>query len=294
MIRPGCSTTKTRLVSPGGDVITTGLVNRRLPNADSSALAGSAGRRSDGLAERGANGIWEFAESTPRPIKKDRTRNIRRKLPSFCRRRNQPRSHASPNLKRTKSEVAARPVVTNVNTACVNQVFRSRTPSSKTLMYPLFKSRLATLQAVALGTLALASSLSAQGEVSGTFDLSAWSLDLDIPSPDWDQADIFSGGDVTVPDLLWLADAGIPVTGTFAQDYLALDPTGDVPVGAVLAGFSFTSSLPPGPVTYHEFSAFRYPPPRRFNRWTCNPPRCKREAVSRSASRSPATVPTMC
>ncbi len=95
MIRPGCSTTKTRLVSPGGDVIPTGLVNRRLPNADSSALAGSAGRRSDGLAERDANGIWEIAESTPRPIKKDRTRNIRRKLASFGRRRNRGLTPAS-------------------------------------------------------------------------------------------------------------------------------------------------------------------------------------------------------
>lgn len=149
-------------------------------------------------------------------------------------------------------------------------------PSSITHMYPLFESRMATLRSVALGTMVLAASLSAQSEVSGsfvingdgtityfytlnnqsgTFDLAAWSLDLDIPSPDWDPTDTFSGGDVTVPDLLWFADAGIPVTGTFAQDFLALDPAGDVPVGAVLAGFSFTSSLPPGPVTYHEFSA---------------------------------------
>jgi hypothetical protein len=91
--------------------------------------------------------------------------------------------------------------------------------------------------------------------LTGTFDISLWSLEFDFPTPDWDTLDTFSGGDVSVPNSLWFADAGIPVSGASAQDFLSLDPAGDVLAGTVLAGFSFTSSLPPGPVTYREFSA---------------------------------------
>jgi hypothetical protein len=91
--------------------------------------------------------------------------------------------------------------------------------------------------------------------LTGAFDISLWSLEFDFPTPDWDTLDTLSGGDVSVPNSLWFADAGIPVSGASAQDFLSLDPAGDVLVGTVLAGFSFTSSLPPGRVTYHEFSA---------------------------------------
>ena len=89
---------------------------------------------------------------------------------------------------------------------------------------------------------------------AGSFDVSAWSLDLPNAAHDWDPLDTGAGGDVTVP-FNWIAGEGIPVTGLFAQDFLSLDPSSDVLVGSKLGGFSFKSSLAPGSVTVHEFSA---------------------------------------
>ena len=91
---------------------------------------------------------------------------------------------------------------------------------------------------------------------AGSFDIAAWSLEFDIAAPDWDQLDVFSGGSVVVPDLDWYADAGIPVAGVFAQDFLSLSPLSDVLVGSVLGGFSFVSAYGPALVSYYEFSAF--------------------------------------
>jgi hypothetical protein len=88
---------------------------------------------------------------------------------------------------------------------------------------------------------------------AGSFDVSAFSLDLPLATHDWDPADTGAGGDVTVP-FDWIAGAGIPVTGLFAQDFISLDPSSDVLVGTTLGGFSFKSSLRPGAVTYYEFS----------------------------------------
>jgi hypothetical protein len=90
---------------------------------------------------------------------------------------------------------------------------------------------------------------------TGLFDVAAWALEFNLPSPDWNQLDSLSGGDVSVPNASWFADAGIPVTGLSAQDFISLDPSSDVLAGAILGGFSFTSSFQPGPVTFHEFSA---------------------------------------
>lgn len=90
---------------------------------------------------------------------------------------------------------------------------------------------------------------------AGLFDIAAWSLEFDFASPDWIPLDSLSGGDVDIPNALWFADAGIPILGSSAQDFLSLDPAGDVLVGDLLAGFSFTSHFQPGTVTFHEFSA---------------------------------------
>ena len=89
----------------------------------------------------------------------------------------------------------------------------------------------------------------------GSFDVSAFSLDLPLANHDWDPNDTGIGGDVTVP-FNWIAAEGIPVTGLFAQDFISLDPSSDVLVGAKLGGFSFKSTLQPGTVTAYEFSAF--------------------------------------
>jgi hypothetical protein len=89
---------------------------------------------------------------------------------------------------------------------------------------------------------------------AGTFDISAWSLEFPFLLPDWDPLDTFSGGDVSVPNLSWFASAGIPVSGLSAQDFLSLDPAGDVLVGNSLDGFSFVSAFAPGTIPYHEFS----------------------------------------
>lgn len=91
---------------------------------------------------------------------------------------------------------------------------------------------------------------------SGTFDIAAWSLDFPFLMPDWDTFDTGFGGDVSVPNSAWVASAGIPITGLSAQDFLSLDPSGDVLVGGSLGGFSFISAFGPGTITFHEFSAF--------------------------------------
>lgn len=133
------------------------------------------------------------------------------------------------------------------------------------------------LPQVAVLSVMLATAIAVRGEVQGTFvingdgtvtyfyevdnrfglfDISLWSLEFPIATPDWDTLDQFSGGDVVVPNIGWFADAGVPVTGQSAQDFLSLNPDSDVHVGETLFGFSFTSRFLPGTVTYREFSAF--------------------------------------
>lgn len=90
---------------------------------------------------------------------------------------------------------------------------------------------------------------------AGTFDVSAWSLEFDFSTPDWNQIDSAGGGDVSVPDPNWIAGPGIPFTGLSAQDFLSLDPNADVLIGSSLDGFSFTSQFLPGLINYFEFSA---------------------------------------
>ena len=90
---------------------------------------------------------------------------------------------------------------------------------------------------------------------AGTFDIASWSLDLGLASPDWNQNDASLGGDVSVPNSGWLAFAGTPILGLSAQDFLSLDTSSDVLMGATLAGFSFTSAFGPGEVSYFEFGA---------------------------------------
>ena len=90
---------------------------------------------------------------------------------------------------------------------------------------------------------------------SGSFDIAAWSLEFGFPTPDWNQTETASGGAVTVPNAHWIADPGIPVSGQSAQDFLSLDPGGDIGRGQKLNGFSFTSRFLPGSISYAEFSA---------------------------------------
>lgn len=86
---------------------------------------------------------------------------------------------------------------------------------------------------------------------SGIFDIEAWSLEFFI-TPDWNQDDIFAGGDVGVPTD-WFALAGIPTTGIAAQDFVSF-PGAEVFVGDTpLGGFTFTSSSQPGTITFFEF-----------------------------------------
>jgi hypothetical protein len=87
---------------------------------------------------------------------------------------------------------------------------------------------------------------------SGRFDLAAWSLEFNFPTPDWDQFDAPTG-DVQVP-LGWGAQPGIPVTGLSAQDFFTLSPNDDVKVNSTLNGFSFTSRFQPGTVLFSEFA----------------------------------------
>ena len=91
---------------------------------------------------------------------------------------------------------------------------------------------------------------------AGAFDISYWSLEFDFATPDWNQADTFGGGGVTVPSGDWFAMAGIPLSGGSAQDFLSLAPSGDVVAGASLDGFSFTSWFAPGAVTFSAFDPF--------------------------------------
>jgi hypothetical protein len=88
-----------------------------------------------------------------------------------------------------------------------------------------------------------------------TFSVAEWSLEFGFLLPDWNQLDIFSGGDVTVPNAGWFADAGTPITGKSAQDFISLGSEDDVAAGQSLTGFSFTSRILPGTVTFEEFSA---------------------------------------
>src|SRR5262245_18952984 len=74
---------------------------------------------------------------------------------------------------------------------------------------------------------------------AGLFDVAFWSLDFEFPAPDWNQVDTLGGGDVAVANPNWLAEAGIPLVGLSAQDFVSLDPTADVLTGTVLDGFSF-------------------------------------------------------
>jgi len=90
---------------------------------------------------------------------------------------------------------------------------------------------------------------------AGAIDVASWSLDFGFAAPDWDQLDTFAGGEVAVPSGDWIAQAGIPLSGLSAQDFLALDPAGDVLIGQMLGGFSFTSRFGPGTVNFHEFAA---------------------------------------
>lgn len=90
---------------------------------------------------------------------------------------------------------------------------------------------------------------------AGGFDIAAWSLEFPFLTPDWDPLDTFSGGDVVVPSPGWFADAGVPITGLSAQDFLSLDPSADVLIGTSLAEFSFVSGFAPGLIPFHEFSA---------------------------------------
>jgi len=90
---------------------------------------------------------------------------------------------------------------------------------------------------------------------AGSFDVSFWSLNFEFLAPDWNQSDVLSGGDVQVPNANWFADIGVPVSGVSAQDFLSLNPAGDVPVGQNLSGFSFRSHYLPGQIAFLEFSA---------------------------------------
>ncbi len=90
---------------------------------------------------------------------------------------------------------------------------------------------------------------------AGAFDVFLWSLNFPFLTPDWNQLDVLSGGDVHVPNANWFANVGVPVTGSSAQDFLSLNPAGDVLVGQSLSGFSFTSHYLPGQIAFLEFSA---------------------------------------
>ena len=114
------------------------------------------------------------------------------------------------------------------------------------------------LRAVIVGTSALNPDGSytysyAVDNTAGAFDISFWSLEFGFAAPDWNQADTFAAGGVTVPNAEWLAMAGIPFNGLSAQDFLSLSPSADVVAGTSLSGFSFTSWFAPGMVTFAEF-----------------------------------------
>ena len=91
----------------------------------------------------------------------------------------------------------------------------------------------------------------------GSFDVVDFALDFNFPNAqiDWNQLDVAGGGEVTVANGNWIAEAGIPVIGLSSQDFLSIAPAGDVQVGSSLSGFSFVSALAPGTVAYFEFGA---------------------------------------
>ncbi len=89
---------------------------------------------------------------------------------------------------------------------------------------------------------------------TGSFDIAAWSLEFDFHTPDWNPLDVPTGGDVSIPNLGWIAGAGIPTTGLSAQDFLTFTPNDDVKTGAILGGFSFTSHFAPGDILFTEFA----------------------------------------
>ncbi len=93
---------------------------------------------------------------------------------------------------------------------------------------------------------------------AGSFDIFAFSLEFNFASSriDWNQLDTASGGEVSTPNLGWFAQAGTPIQGLSAQDFYDLDPADDIAIGNSLQGFSFTSRLRPGSVTYYyEFGS---------------------------------------
>ncbi len=90
---------------------------------------------------------------------------------------------------------------------------------------------------------------------AGSFDIAQWSLDFMFLLPGWNQSDSYSGGDVTVPTLNWLAGPGISLSGQSAQDFFSLNEASDIDIGELLTGFSITCRYLPGVVVYHEFSA---------------------------------------
>lgn len=105
---------------------------------------------------------------------------------------------------------------------------------------------------------------------SDLFDISAWSLEFFV-TPDWNQNDVLNDppGDVGVPvsmsDWLshpatpsapqWIALAGTPSIGLYAQDFVAVRPIDDIVVNSILGGFSFTSAFAPGSIPYFEFGS---------------------------------------
>jgi hypothetical protein len=89
----------------------------------------------------------------------------------------------------------------------------------------------------------------------GSFDIAAWSLEFDFATPDWDPLSATSGGGVVVPNSNWDASQAVAIAGLSAQDFLSLDSSTDVVVGAKQSGFSFTSRFLPGTIRFNEFSA---------------------------------------
>jgi len=88
----------------------------------------------------------------------------------------------------------------------------------------------------------------------GSFDIAAWSLEFDFAVPDWNQLDVPTGGDVSIPNINWSADKGIATPGHSAQDFFTFTSSDDVKINATLGGFSFTSHFSPGDILFSEFS----------------------------------------
>jgi hypothetical protein len=88
----------------------------------------------------------------------------------------------------------------------------------------------------------------------GLQDVAMFSLEFAFAAPDWNTDDEPAGGDVKVPND-WFASLGIPIGGLSAQDFAGFVPGAEVTMGAILSGFSFTSSFRPGMVNWFEFPA---------------------------------------